>query len=154
MDADTSLGLKTRSGAPKAISTARHHRFKRSAILKLKGAWPHTKPMTHKTPTGAPPKMRRPAVLQRTISEYWTTTTNKIALQAFNPSGARHGGPRTLPDSCDVSTRWREKLPTGQIQKLPTGRGKKLPSYYIPGEPLLLVGRWAGKRTRWQSVSQ
>ena len=47
-----------------------------------------------------------------------------------------------------------KKLPTGQIQKLPTGRGKKLPSYYIPGEPRLLVGRWAGKRTCWQTVSE
>ena len=55
--------------------------------------------------------------------------------------------------SRDLTTRWREKLPTGQrrgkklpagqIQKLPTGQGKKLPSYYIPGGSHLLVGGWA-----------
>ena len=47
-----------------------------------------------------------------------------------------------------------KKLPAGQVQKLPAGRCKKLPSYYIPGEPCLLVGRWAGKRTCWQTVSE
>ena len=47
-----------------------------------------------------------------------------------------------------------KKLPAGQVQKLPAGRCKKLPSYYIPGEPCPLVGRWAGKRTCWQTVSE
>ena len=47
-----------------------------------------------------------------------------------------------------------KKLPTGWAQKLPAGRCKKLPSYYTPGEPHLVVGRWAGKRTCWQRVSQ
>ena len=80
-----------------------------------------------------------------------TSTRTRIAV------GSGRVCPRTM-------TRRREKIPIGQgwgksypqdrYKSYPQDRCKKLPTYYIPGEPCPLVGRWAGKQTCWQTVSR